>query len=83
MNASAVHPLHSRRATGTRDPLLRQACPRALQRAGGRARRLVGHRIVHPLQQAEQRVPDTAPSLAPPRARLTTRLRDFATNRHE
>src|SRR2546430_5326974 len=46
------------------DPLLRQACPQVLRRAGGRARRLVGHRIAA----------NTAPSLAPPRARLTTRL---------
>jgi hypothetical protein len=43
------------------DPLLRQACPRASERAGGRARRSVGHRIVHPLHGAEQRVPDTPP----------------------
>jgi len=55
------------------DPLLRQACPRALRRAGRRARRSVGHRIAA----------NTPPSLAPPRARLATRLRDFATNRHE
>src|SRR5438093_4366769 len=32
---------------------------------GGRARRLVGHRIVHPLHSAEQRVPDTPPSRRP------------------
>src|SRR5437867_1945028 len=75
------------------DPLLRQACQEPMSTGGkvlircdliersgsseawygGRARRLVGHRIAG----------NTPPSLAPPRARLATRLRDFVTNRHE
>src|SRR5437867_3966267 len=75
------------------DPLLRHACQEPMSTGGkvlircdliersgsseawygGRARRSVGRRIAA----------NTAPSLAPPRARLTTRLRDFATNRHE
>src|SRR5881409_4359698 len=84
MNASTVHPLHLRGATGPRDSLLRQACqePMAtggkvlircdlIERSGsseawygGRARRSVGQRIPG----------NTPPSLAPPRARLATRL---------
>jgi len=65
------------------DSLLRQACIRLLRHAGGRTRHLVGQRTVHPLHWAEQRVPGTSPSLAALRARFVTRLRDFATNRHE
>ncbi len=45
----------------------------AFQQAGGRARRSVGQHTVSSMP----------PSLAPPRARLAWRLRNFATNRHE
>ncbi len=55
------------------DSLLRQACTRLARRAGGRARRSVPRRTVS----------STLQSFAAPRARLATRLRDFATNRHE
>jgi len=55
------------------DSLLRQACMRLPRHAGGRARRSVGQRTAGSM----------LPSFAPPRARLATRLRDFATNRHE
>src|SRR5437867_11247899 len=133
MDASAVHPLHLRGATGTRDSLLRQACQESkptggkglircdlIERSGsseawygGRARRLVGQRIVSSTPRSRRPLgsgtclvdsyeggqppctiptkgahpprepPGGVPRLAPPRARLATRLRDFATNRHE
>ena len=76
-------PVALQRATGTRDSLLRPACMGLPLHAGGRARRSVGQRTDHPLHVSEQRVPGTPPSLAAPRARLATRLRDFETNRHE
>src|SRR5437867_5608556 len=53
--------------------LLRQACMRLPRHAGGRARRSVSRRTLS----------STPRSLSAPRARLATRLRDFATNRHE
>src|SRR5438093_520083 len=55
------------------DSLRRQTCPCLGERARGRALRLVPQRTVS----------STPRSLAAPRARLATRLRNFATNRHE
>src|SRR5688572_20479394 len=75
------------------DSLLRQACQEPMPTGGkvlircdliersgsseawygGRARRSVGQRTAGSMP----------PSFAAPRARLATRLRDFATNRHE
>ena len=52
--------------------LLRQAYARFDLRAGGRARRSVGQRTAL----------GTPSSFSAPRARLATRLRNFATNRH-
>ena len=54
MNASAVHPLHSSRATGTRDSLLRRACMRLSRHAGGRARRSVPRRTVSSTPQSRR-----------------------------
>src|SRR2546422_4699617 len=53
--------------------LLRRACMRLVKHAGGRARRSVGQRTTGSMP----------PSFAAPRARLATRLCDFAKNRHE